>query len=303
MSDIGNNKLRRLDGGLLLVFRELVRSGRASDVARRLGLSQPAISHALSRLRDLFDDPLFVRRPHGLEPTRRALQLAPRVEALVALANDLLEPATGFDPQTSGRRFDFGAPEFVTTLVGGELLNRLKARAPGVTFAVVHMDEKAAFDALRSGQVAFALGRFGSARPGFVVEPLFEDEYCAVARRGHPTVRGAISERQWRQTGHVYAWSGSETGPDAESSSDGVVMRAAVPHWGSVLMLVAASDAVATLPRRLAARHAERLGLQLLDLPVRPNRIEVSVARRAGHRDPGLDWFIDEVRAAAVAET
>lgn len=301
MNDIDQIKIRRLDGGLLLVFHELVRTGRASEAARRLGLSQPAISHALSRLRELFDDPLFVRRPHGLEPTRHALQLAPRVEALVKLAGDLLEPPGGFDPLASRRRFDFGAPEFVTALIGGELLNRLETRAPGVAFTVLHMDEKAAFEALRSGQVAFALGRFSAPRPGFLIEPLFEDEYCAVVRRGHPQVRGAITERQWREIGHVYAWSGSETGPDAAVSGEGVAMRAAVPHWGSVLMLVAASDAVATLPRRLAARHADRLGLQLLDLPVPPNRIAVSVARRVGHRDAGLDWFVDQVRAAAVA--
>ena len=301
MPDIDQLKLRRLDGGLLLVFRELIRTRRASEVASRLGLSQPAISHALGRLRELFDDPLFVRRPHGLEPTRRALQLAPQIEALVTLAGEALAPDSGFDPAESCRRFDFGAPEFVTALVGGELLNRLQAAAPGVAFAVTHMDEEAAFGALRSGQVEFALGRFTAPRAGFVIEPLFEDEYCAVVRQGHPQVRGAISERQWRDIGHIYAWSGSETGPDAAVSGEGVVMKAAVPHWLTVLVLVSASDAVATLPRRLAARHAERLGVQVLDLPFPPNRIAVSVARRAGHRDPGLDWFVGEVRAAATA--
>jgi DNA-binding transcriptional LysR family regulator len=301
MDDIDQLKLRRLDGGLLLVFRELLRTGRASEVAKRLGLSQPAISHALGRLRELFDDPLFVRRPHGLEPTRRAELLAPRIEALVALAGEVLAADEGFDPATSRRRFDFGAPEFVTALIGGELLNRLQASAPGVAFAVMHIDEEAAFAALRSGRVEFALGRFTAPRAGFSIEPLFEDEYCAVVRRGHPQVRGAMSERQWREIGHVYAWSGSETGPDAGVTGEGVAMRAAVPHWLTVMILVAASDAVATLPRRLATRHADRLGVQVLDLPVAPNRISVSVARRAGHRDPGLDWFVDQVRAAAVA--
>jgi DNA-binding transcriptional LysR family regulator len=72
MSDFDLNQIRRLDGGLLLVFRELLRTRRAGAVAERLGLSPSAISHALNRLRDLFDDPLFIRRPHGFEPTRRA---------------------------------------------------------------------------------------------------------------------------------------------------------------------------------------------------------------------------------------
>src|SRR6186713_2483094 len=126
MSDIDQNQLRRLDGGLLLVFRELLRTGRASIAAERLGLSQPAISHGLNRLRDLFGDPLFVRRPHGFEPTRRALELGPQVDALISLANAALNPDAAFDPARTNRLFRFAAPEFVIALIGGQLINRLK---------------------------------------------------------------------------------------------------------------------------------------------------------------------------------
>src|SRR3954469_23422290 len=114
MSDIDTSQIRRLDGGLLLVFHELLRTRRASTVADRLGLSQPAISHALGRLRDLFDDQLFIRRPHGFEPTRRALELGPKVEALLALTGQALSPNAIFDPMRSSRLFRVGAPEFVT---------------------------------------------------------------------------------------------------------------------------------------------------------------------------------------------
>src|ERR1051325_11109569 len=141
MSDIDPNKTRRLDGGPLLVFRELLRTGRASIVAERLGLSQPAISHSLTRLRELFDDPLFVRRPHGLEPTGRALELGPRIEALVSLADQAMKPDGGFDPATSERLFRFAAPEFVTALMGAELINQLRVAAPGVAFAISHLGE------------------------------------------------------------------------------------------------------------------------------------------------------------------
>src|SRR5215469_4825440 len=118
MSDFDLNQIRRLDGGLLLVFRELLRTGRASVVAERLGLSPSAISHALNRLREVFDDPLFIRRPHGFEPTRRAEQLGPQVEALLELANRTVSRDAGFDPASSRRRFRFAAPEFVTSLIG-----------------------------------------------------------------------------------------------------------------------------------------------------------------------------------------
>jgi DNA-binding transcriptional LysR family regulator len=302
MSDIDQNKLRRIDGGLLLVFRELLRSGRASVAAERLGLSQPAISHALSRLRDLFEDQLFVRRPHGFEPTRRALALGPKVEALIALADEALNPDASFDPTLSTRLFSIAAPEFVTALIGAELINRFKKVAPGVRFAIGHADEAAALRGLKTGEIDFAIGRFGAARPGFIVEPLFEDEYCVVARQGHPTVAGALDWQAWRDTGHVYAWSPSETGGDkTNDEGDGdAVMLAAVPQWLTALLLVASTDGVATVPRRLAERHAAKLGLQVLDPPFVPFKIMVSVMRRTGVTDKGADWFLSEVRAAAT---
>jgi len=301
MSDIDKSKLRRLDGGLLLVFRELLRSGRASLAAERLGLSQPAISHALGRLRDLFDDPLFVRRPHGFEPTQRALKLGPQVDALIDLADAAITPDRAFDPADSARLFSIAAPEFVTALIGGHLIHRLKLVAPRVTFAIGHADEAAALRGLKTGEIDFALGRFGAAKPGFSVEPLFEDVYCVVARQGHPAIDQRLDAE--RDVGHVYAWSRSETGGDR--SRDGgagpAAMLAAVPQWLTALLMVASTDGIATVPRRLAERHAGRLGLQVLHPPFTPDRIAVSVMRRAGVADPGSDWFLAEVRAAASA--
>lgn len=300
MSDIDTNKLRRLDGGLLLVFRELLRTRRASLTADKLGLSQPAISHALGRLRDLFDDPLFVRRPHGFEPTRRALELGPQIEVLVGLANTALSPDSRFDPARTTRHFRFGAPEFVIALIGGALINRLKASAPNVTFSLGHGSEEEVFRALRSGEGDFALGRFGAARPGFVVEPFFEDQYCVVARWGHPRVNGAIDEAGWRAIGHVFAYNPSETADD-NSEDPSFRMTAAVPGWLTALLLVASTDSIATVPRRLAERHAGMLGLQVLDMPIPPSTVAVSVMRRRGVSDPGVVWFLEQVRAAAGA--
>jgi DNA-binding transcriptional LysR family regulator len=302
MSDIDINKIRRLDGGLLLVFRELLRTGKASEVAARLGLSQPAISHALGRLRDLFEDPLFVRRPHGLEPTRRALELGPMIEGLLELADETLNGRPDFDPAQSRRQFRMSAPEFVAALIGAPLIERFGVQAPHATFAIGHLAADAAFEGLRRGDMDLALGRFTTVPAGFVVEPLFDDAYCCVARRGHPRAPGRITEQDWRDIGHIFAWSPSETGPELDGPFPEVIrMRAAVPHWLTVLLLVASTDAIATVPRRLAERHAERLGLQVLDLPFPPNPIFVAAARRAGQRDPGLDWFLGEVRTAALA--
>jgi DNA-binding transcriptional LysR family regulator len=298
MSEFDLNQIRRLDGGLLLVFRELLRTRRASTVAERLGLSPSAISHALSRLRDLFGDQLFVRRPHGFEPTKRAVELGPKIEALIELTAQAISPDGGFDPARSKRRFNIGAPEFVTALIGATLINRLRDIAPSVTFTVTHVAEEDAFKVLRQGDVDLAVGRFGAPRPGYVTERLFEDRYCIVARQGHSRAKPGLSYRDWRDIGHVFAGSASETASD---KAEGEVVRlASVPHWLTVLVLTASTDAIATVPRRLAERHAGKLGLQVLDPPFEPHVITVSTLRRAGVADAGADWFLGEVREAVA---
>src|SRR5690348_3663701 len=132
MRDIISNDIRRLDGALLLVFRGLLRCRRTTLVAKELGLSQSAVSHALTRLRDLFDDPLFTRRPHGLEPTRRALELGPRVDALIDQLGSTLKRRSSFDPLHSERRFAISAPEFVTALIAPALVESVRKLAPRV---------------------------------------------------------------------------------------------------------------------------------------------------------------------------
>jgi len=308
MSDIDDDDIRRIDGGLLLVFRELCRRGQTTAVAAHLGLSQSAVSHALARLRDLFGDPLFLRRPHGLEPTGRALALAPRIEALIEMMGAALQPEPGFDPARSSRWFHIAATEYAAESIVARLGGRIRAAAPRAGFLFQFARGYLALDALRRGQIDLVLGRFDALPAGFVGEVLFEDRYCVVARRDHPTIRGVIDVAAWRSIGHVFVGSysssdnvlGPAIGEDAMPTPDDVAAVAIVPRWEMAFAMVAESDAIATGPRWLAERQAERLGLQVLDPPERTAGWSVSMARRAG-TDAGLDWFRGEVRAAAGA--
>ena len=299
MRDIDTSKIRRLDGGLLLVFRELLRRKRASEVAAALGLSQSAVSHALARLRDLFGDPLFVRRPHGLEPTRRAIALGPKIEALVELTDATLRGEAKFDPRTTKRRFIVAAPDFFVAMVGARLVEAMREGAPNAAFIMLNMAHEAAFDALKKGELDMAIGRFGAERPGFVLEPLYEDRYCAIVRRGHPQFGRRISVEDYLAAGHVFSQSPGEGGEagDADEASR-MHYHAVVPRWLTVLTMVAACDAIGTVPRRLAERHAKVLGLKILEAPFVRTAIAVSVVRRAGVADAGADWFLAQVRKA-----
>ena len=156
--------------------------------------------------------------------------------------------------------------------------------------------------ALQRGEADFAMGRFGRARPGYLVEDLWGDAYCVVARKDHPTLRGEIDEATWRAAGHVFAWNAAETAEPASREPDSRIRHvASVPGWVTAMLLVAQTDAIGTVPRRLAERHADTLGLQVIDLPFPPSRIVLSVMRRTGVQDAGVDWFLEQVRAAADA--
>jgi DNA-binding transcriptional LysR family regulator len=296
MQDIDFNNIRRMDGALLLVFRELLRERQATAVARRLGLSQSAISHALARLRDIFGDPLFVRKPHGLEPTRRALELQPRIEALLQLADETLERERKFDPKQSTRRFILSAPEFVTALTGARLIETFRKAAPGASLIMESLPAQPAFQALKRGEIDVAIGRFGAVPSGLASDVLFEDRYCVVARRGHPTIKGRIGLEAYGKTGHVFAI--SEGVPDEEPTDIAMSLRGAVPRWLTVLVIVAASDAIGTVPLRLAERQAKMLGLQVIKAPFLQNRITISAVRRDGHKDGGTEWFMEQIKAA-----
>src|SRR5690348_2879771 len=121
-SAINLSKIRRLDGTLMLIFRELMRQRRTTAVAERLGLTQSAVSHALARLRELFEDPLFIRRPNSLEPTQRALEIAPRIEELLRLADAALDTGKVFDPSSTQRTFRIGGGDFMSALIAAPLL-------------------------------------------------------------------------------------------------------------------------------------------------------------------------------------
>jgi DNA-binding transcriptional LysR family regulator len=310
MSDFRDIDIRKLDGGLLLVFRELLRRRRASEAALQLGLSQPAVSHALSRLRDLFDDPLFLRRPHGLEPTARALKLGPRIEALIELAGAAISRHGRFNPADSDRAFAIGGYDSVFAGFAAPLLKAITAEAPRAMVRFLDMLHWHAIDALKRGEIDLAVGRFGELPAGFVSTLLFEDEYCLIARKGHPGIRrGKVDAATYCETPHIFAapptrhegeaWTPAEAAAiyGGLPSRTEVSTLAYTPRFSMAMMLVADTDAFADMPRALAERFADRLGLVMLEHPF-PGTMRIDAVRREGS-DPGVDWLWEKTFAAA----
>jgi len=313
MREFDQLQIRKLDGGLLLIFRELLARRQASAVARQLGLSPSAISHALARLREVFDDPLFIRRPHGLEPTQRSLELGPRIEALIEAIGQAVGGEAAFDPRGTRRRFKVACAQPIESLVGPALTEMFREEAPLATFSTRYAVLDHALRAVRRGEVDVALGVFHQIPPTLAASRLFDDDYCVIARQGHPLVTGGrIDGATYATAGHIFVGN-----PDGALADESPIDRAAVDAtygalpgpdvirthayvglWETAMLIVAGTDAMADCPRSVAVRYAARLGLQVLEPPFRPFRFTVQAVRRAGSADAGLDWFMGRLSAA-----
>ncbi|MBP1851199.1 LysR family transcriptional regulator [Rhizobium halophytocola] len=303
MADIHDMKIRRLDFALLLVFHEVYRSGRAVSAAERLGLSQPAISHALARLRDALGDPLFERRPDGLRPTRYASSIAPRINALLAMATDLVGGDQAFDPLTTTRIFRVSANDFAGPLLTVPLLAVFARKAPHARLAVSFAgNAEAAYRALSADSIDIAIGLFPDKPANCVAERLFDDDFMIVARAGNPAIGDAVDLDLYLQLDHlIVSYAG-----DLKGTVDAVLERmdversviASTPMFLGAFAAIGASDMVGTMPRRLALRYADSFGLKTYELPFRMETFPIDILRYDQVRpDPGIDWLMAEIRA------
>ena len=300
MAHISQTEIRKLDFTLLLVMRGLLRHRRTTVVAAELGLSQSAISYALGRLRTTFADPLFVRRPHGLAPTGRAVELGPLIEAILQKTEDAIGLGDTFDPATATRAFRIGVLEYLSSLIGPRLLETFEREAPNARFGLRVLRGDAALEALRRDEIDLALGQFSASVDGLSVMPIATDRYCLVARTGNPKLSGRIAVQLLARLSHVVvSVDGDFRTPTDQPFQDlGLERRvcATAPTFMGAFAMVAQSDAVCIAPRGLAERLARPLGLAVHDLPQALPPIRLLLVRREG-RDAGARWLADRAMA------
>jgi DNA-binding transcriptional LysR family regulator len=290
-------KLSRLDLNLLLVFHHLLREKRVSAVAQTLGMSQPAVSSALGRLRASLGDELFLRTQAGMEPTPYALQLAEPVATALDGLQEALNVRASFDPATSLRSFtlamtDVGEMYFLPVLV-----DALAAAAPGVTLQVVSVTQASLKDDMASGRVDLALGLLPQLQAGFFQQALFHQAYVCLMRQGHPLATSpAISLQAFAQAQHVrIIAAGTGHGRvDAALERQGLQrqVRLTVPHYVALGDVLSHSDLIATVPERFAKRVVEPFGLCTRALPLAVDSSAIHQFWHARlHKDPGHQWL------------
>lgn len=297
MTDIDISKIRRLDFNLLLVFQQLLLHRRTTLVAERLGLSQSAVSHALARLRDVFGEPLFLRRSDGLQPTQTALLLGPKIDALLELAFDTVDAGARFDPARSKRLFRIATNDYVAAMLGPLLQSAFQRDAPMANFSVRFATGTEALDALDGDTVDLVIGRFDAVKPSLDATVLSRDAYRAVARRNHPLLRRAeLTMETFLALPHLLvSFHGEPHGPvDHALTLLGHRRRIAgsVPMFLSALSIVGQGDVIATVPLPLAERYAPTFGLRHMALPFSMDLSTLLLVRHGrARRDAGLDWL------------
>ena len=285
-----------LDLNLLLVFDAIATEGSVTVAGERVGLSQPAMSNALSRLRQLFDDPLFVRTPRGMRPTPFAQQLAQPVREALHLIKGALQQHAGFNAQTSTDTFRFSMSDIGEMVFLPGLLERVKRDAPGVKIEVVRIPIKDVHAALEAGELDLAIGFLPGLVAGMRQQALFREHYACMLRADHPLIGSKISAKQFRAASHVlvsYAGTGHQVIEETfvrEGLSARIAAR--VPHFLVVPMILARTELIVTVPSRVAAIFAQTGNFKVLPLPLAMPSFEVQLHwHQRFHQDPANRWL------------
>src|ERR1700731_4033833 len=185
--------IRAVDLNLLKAFDALTNERAVTRAADRIGLSQPAMSHALSRLRSLFADDLFVRTPTGMEPTARAREIAPLVAAAIEHIEAALNLGIGFDPAKSTAIFTAGMAEYAEVALVGRLAEAFARQAARATLRLTPLTGTEAAEQLDSGATGVAVAHLGTLPPRGESILLLRDPFVVVARSGHPIAGKSLS--------------------------------------------------------------------------------------------------------------
>jgi DNA-binding transcriptional LysR family regulator len=303
MLDILSMDIRAVDLNLLKAFDALHNERAVTRAAGRIGLSQPAMSHALSRLRGLFADDLFVRTPGGMEPTARAREIAPLVSSAIEQIEAALNLGAGFDPATSNAIFTAGMGEYAEVALVGRLAEAFSREAPKAILRLLPLNGADAAEQLERGAIDVAVAHLRGLPPTIETTLLFRDPFVVVARKGHPITQAPLTVEAYAAEDHVLVSPRGDTSGalDRVLLDFGLRRRVAllVATYLAVPAALAASDLVATLPSRAAALIAAHAEIATLPLPVDFSATISMAWHRRTASEPAQAWFREMLMAAA----
>ena len=297
------NDLRRIDLNLLVILDALLSEQHVTRAAERLHLSQPAVSHALARLRDVLGDPLLVRAGSTLVPTARALELvAPLAEAL-AQVQSLLAPNT-FDPATARRTFRVAMSDYGAAIILPGLIRTLRREAPGIDLQISHASREGMLEGVLNGDIDVAAGVFPEMPNELRSSVLFEERYvCLLDRRSLPA-DGVLDLPTYLSRPHVLLEMRGSGTPEIERALTALRERRRVaislPHWSVAPQLISGTDLILTVSSR-SVRDIDQQQLIVLPPPfeIAPFTFVLAWHKRRGG-DQALNWLNRRIEEGIV---
>jgi DNA-binding transcriptional LysR family regulator len=305
-----------LDLNLLRVFNALMAERHATRAGQRVGLSQPAVSAALNRLREILDDELFVRRAGHMEPTARAIAIAEPIADALRRVEHALAGIARFDSATARRDFTLRGVDYVTYLLLPPLLERLAASAPGIVVRCLDAQTGSVPELLEEGRIDLAVEVMHELDDPIRSQFLLRERYVVIVGARHPELDGGseVCSRQkidldlYCRLPHVlHSFVGGTTG-NVDAALAAINRRrhvgASMPHFLSIARAVAESTMIATFPERLAIAIAQQLGLRIFQSPVELAPISLAMVwHRRNDSDPGQIWFREQIMKTVKQES
>ena len=295
---------RSIDLNLLVVFDAVMRERSVTRAGRLIGLSQPAMSHALNRLRHMLRDELFVRTPEGMAPTPRAEALAEPLRNALSEMQLALEPLT-FDPLASDRRFAISLNNFGAVVIAPPLVTAACGEAPGIRLDMRPSGNLDIADGLDRGDIELAIGSEELPGERFLSQLLLEDPFVLVMRRGHPASRGPLSAETLSSLRYLeISSSGEDIGfLDRWLAARGLARQVGVrAPYLSGRVILAESDFVAIFSRRVAEVFARSFPLEIREPDFdSPTVRTLMLCHRRLEAHPAHRWLRDHVASVAQA--
>ncbi len=288
--------LAEFDLNLLVIFDAIYKEKNLTRAGQRLNLSQPAISHALNRLRSAFDDPLFVRHGYRMEPTPLTEELKENIKKVLELTERTLEDRGPFDPYRSTRTFHIGMQDYPMMVVVPKLLKSIKDQAPNIRIRTFHLTMENRKTALEDGKLDMVIGvrqDFGSS---IFQQYLFRDREVCIVRKDHPTVKEELSLEDYLDSEFV----GLSFSDVKQARIDRKLkemghkrkVRLTVENEVTIPQLVSQSDFLANIAELVAKEYVSWLPIRMVQLPIEIEDFEFYQYWHARHqKDPGHSWL------------
>ena len=284
------------DLNLLPVFRALMEERSVTRAAERMGMTQPALSNALARLRIMMQDQLFIRERYGIQPTPAAVALAPGIAEALDRIDDAVRGQQDFDPAHAAQHFTIALTGYVEFALMPAIVTRLQQVAPGITLRLVPYGNDLVEAGVVSGTTALVLGRMVDPPDNLVVHHLMDDGFACLVRKSHPEIGDVITRDQFERTKHINVMPpGRLRAGLFQALARQAIKRdvaISVTNFFAVSEMVAVTDHIATLPSLICLRLSHDPRLKVSPTPVDLDTFPVEMAWHVRYRnDPAHRWL------------